>query len=76
MADFWWKHRSDFPSLQSSLPAFNWAGIVAYVAASAIAYFTGKAEIGIAPVNGVVSAALLYIAFSRVILQPIANTAE
>ncbi|PSN18544.1 cytosine permease [filamentous cyanobacterium CCP5] len=69
MVDFWACHRGQFPSLDSPLPAFNWAGVIAYIAGSAIAYFTGNAGIGIAPVNGIISAAVLYYGLSQVMPQ-------
>lgn len=71
MVDFWLQHRGQFPSLDARVPAFNWAGVIAYVAASAIAYTTGNAGLGIGPVNGIISAAVLYAILSRVIRQPI-----
>ena len=37
---------------QSRLPAFNWAGVIAYVVGSVVAYVTGNAGVGIGPVNG------------------------
>lgn len=74
MTDFWLRHRGQFPSLDTPLPAFNWAGVIAYVAAALIAYFTGTAGIGIGPLNGIVSAAVLYAVLTRVIPQPIRVT--
>ena len=71
MVDFWLRHRGQFPALTASVPAFNWAGMIAYVAGSAIAYITGNAGIGIGPVNGIVSAAILYAVLGIVIPQPI-----
>lgn len=66
MADYWIKHRGQFPSLDEPQPAFNWAGIIAYVGASAIAYGTSQAGWGIVPVNGIVSALVLYLVLSMV----------
>lgn len=60
MVDFWIRHRGRFPQLTSRLPAFNWAGIIAYVVGSVVAYQTGLLEIGIGPVNGILTAAILY----------------
>lgn len=37
---------------QSRLPAFNWAGVIAYVVGSVVAYVTGNAGVSIGPVNG------------------------
>lgn len=61
MADYWLYRRQGFPSLDQPQPAFNWAGMVAYVAASAIAYFST----GIKPINGIIAAALIYWALSQ-----------
>lgn len=71
MADYWIRGRQ-FPSLETPQPAFNWAGVIAYVAASAIAYFTNLAEWGIVPVNGIVSALIIYSVLARVmpVTQP------
>lgn len=71
MADFWVRHRGEFPSLDSRLPAFNFAGVISYIAASAIAYFTGQANWGIGPLNGVIIAAVLYVVLVKLIPQPI-----
>ncbi len=71
MVDFWLRHRGRFPRLNARLPAFNWAGVIAYVIGSAVAYFTSNAGIGIGPVNGIVVAAVLYAILYRVIPQPI-----
>lgn len=75
MADYWLYRRGQFPSLDEPQPAFNWAGIAAYGVAAAIAYFTGKAGIGIAPVNGIVVAAALYPILTKVIPQSTRTTA-
>jgi cytosine permease len=69
MVDFWFRHRGEFPGLDTPLPAINWAGIIAYVMASAIAYFTGNANLGVGPVNGIISAAVLYLILSRMMPQ-------
>ena len=69
MVDFWARHRGQFPPIDAPLPAFNWAGIIAYVVGSAIAYFTGKAGLGIAPVNGIFIAAILYYGLSVMLPQ-------
>ncbi len=71
MADFWLRHRGRFPQLSARLPAFNWAGVIAYVIGSATAYITSNAGIGIGPVNGILVAAVLYAILYRVIPQPI-----
>jgi cytosine permease len=65
MADYWLRHRGQFPSLEQPQAAFNWAGIIAYVVASAIAYFSP----GIKPVNGIIAAVILYFVLSKLIPQ-------
>jgi len=69
MVDFWFRHQGQFPSLDTPLPAINWAGAISYVVASAIAYFTGNANLGIGPVNGIISAVVLYAVLTKVIPQ-------
>ena len=71
MVDFWLRHLGRFPRLSARIPAFNWAGVIAYVIGSVIAYTTGNAGIGIGPVNGIITAAILYAILYRVIRQPI-----
>lgn len=71
MVDFWLRHGGRFPKLSSRLPAFNWAGVIAYVIGSFVAYTTSNAGIGIGPVNGIVTAAVLYGILCRVIPQPV-----
>ena len=71
MVDYWLRHRGEFPSLEANLPAFNWAGVIAYIAASAIAYYTSEINLGVGPVNGIISAAILYGVLYQVIPQPI-----
>ncbi|MEM9567177.1 MAG: cytosine permease [Cyanobacteria bacterium P01_E01_bin.34] len=70
MVDFWLRHRGQFPALSSPLPAVNWAGAIAYLIASVVAYTTGQAEIGIGPVNGIAIAAIAYGILYRLIPQP------
>lgn len=65
MADYWLRHQGEFPSLEERQPAFNWAGIIAYVLASAIAYIAP----GVKPVNGIITAVILYFVLSKVIPQ-------
>jgi len=65
MADYWLHRRGQFPSLEEPQPAMNWAGIIAYVIASAIAYLTP----GIKPINGIIAAVILYFVLSKVIPQ-------
>lgn len=65
MADYWLINGGEFPNLDSRQPAFNWAGIIAYVLASAIAYFSP----GIKPINGIISAIILYFLLCRFIFR-------
>lgn len=69
MADYWAHRRGRFPTLNEPQPAFNWAGVMAYVGASAIAYFTSQASLGIVPINGIVSAAIIYMVLVNVLPQ-------
>ncbi len=71
IVDFWLRHRGQFPLLSSRLPAFNWAGISAYLLGSVVAYTTGNANIGIGPVNGILVAAVTYAVLYRVIPQTV-----
>ncbi|MGD1949419.1 MAG: cytosine permease [Leptolyngbyaceae cyanobacterium] len=67
MVVFWVRHGGRFPKLSSKLPAFNWAGVIAYLVGSIMAYVTGNAGVGIGPVNGIVTAAVLYGVLCRVL---------
>lgn len=67
MADYWLYRRGNFPTLEQPLPAFNWAGIIAYVLASAIAYFSSESGFGIAPINGIVAAVIIYTLLAKVL---------
>jgi cytosine permease len=69
MSDYWIHRRGQFPTLDELQPAFNWAGILAYVGASAIAYASTKYPLGIAPVNGIIAAAILYPLLVKLIPQ-------
>lgn len=74
MADFWIRHQGQFPDLDQVQPSFNWAGIISYIVASVVAYVsssnpTGIALLDIAPLNGVIVAAVLYAILSKVILS-------
>lgn len=71
MVDFWLRHGGRFPHLATPLPAFNWAGVIAYVLGSAVAYFSAGANLGIGPVNGIIAAAVLYGVLFRLLPQPI-----
>jgi len=66
MADYWIHRGGQFPALDEPQPAFNWAGVIAYIAASAIAYFTNNAGWGIVPINGIVSALVIYVALTKI----------
>lgn len=63
-ADYWLRYGGEFPDLESPQPAFNWAGIIAYILSSAIAYFLP----GIKPINGILSAVVLYFILSKLLL--------
>lgn len=67
MADYWLYRRGRFPNLDTPQPAFNWAGIIAYIAASAIAYFSDQFGFGIVPINGIVAALIIYVVLAKVI---------
>lgn len=69
MADYWFYRRGRFPDVSTPQPAFNWAGIAAYVAASAIAYITSQLSWGIVPINGIVSAAIVYVVVAKLLLK-------
>ncbi len=56
MADFWLYRRGGFVNLESKQQNFNWAGVIAYILASAIAYLTP----GVKPINGIIAAAIIY----------------
>lgn len=76
MADFWLRHRGQFPSLDMPLPAFNWAGVISYVVAAAAAYISSGTGFGIAPINGIIIAAVLYAILGRVIPQRISRSSS
>ncbi|HEY9906032.1 MAG TPA: cytosine permease [Thermosynechococcaceae cyanobacterium] len=61
MADYWLYRHGQFPALDEPQPAFNWAGIIAYAVASAIAYYSS----GIKPINGIIAAAVLYFILAK-----------
>jgi cytosine permease len=65
MADFWLHRQGTFPPLDQPQPSFNWAGIIAYVLASAIAYFSSQANVGIAPINGIIAAVIIYYVLAK-----------
>ena len=70
MADYWIHRGGEFPSVDEPQPAFNWAGVIAYVAASAIAYFTNQVGWGIVPINGIVSGLVIYVALTQIMPAP------
>ena len=61
MADYWLHHKGQFPTLGERQHAFNWAGIIAYILASVVAYFSP----GIKPINGIITAAIAYFILSK-----------
>ncbi|MEM9539712.1 MAG: cytosine permease [Cyanobacteria bacterium P01_E01_bin.42] len=63
VADYWLCHKGNFPDLAAKQPPFNWLGIVAYLGASAIAYFAP----GITPINGIIAAVILYFLLYKAI---------
>lgn len=74
MADFWGKHRGNYPKLQNTeLPAFNWVGLISYAFGSAAAYFSPL----LPPVVGVFAALICYSVLVKVIFpQPSLNEAQ
>ncbi|GAB3482098.1 cytosine permease [Marinomonas epiphytica] len=57
MADFWVKHKGQYPSLSTAqIPAFNWLGLASYILASGAAYFSPVMP----PIVGVVVAFACY----------------
>lgn len=57
MADYFVKRKGVYPKLSEAvLPKFNLAGILAYIAAAAIAKFSP----GVPPLNGIIAAFILY----------------
>ncbi len=58
MADFFYKHKGKYPALDRvKMKKLNYAGLGAYVIASIIAYVSP----GVAPVNGIIAAIIVYI---------------
>jgi cytosine permease len=66
MVDFWLRHRGQFPPLDRPLPAFNWPGVVAYLAGSVVAYITSQSGFGVGPINGILTAAILYAVLTKI----------
>lgn len=72
MADFWIKHRGNYPLLKEiELPNFNWVGLISYAVGSGIALTSPF----IPPVVGVFSAMLCYAIISMVLAKQ-ANLSE
>lgn len=69
MADFWFRYRGHFPALDTPNPAFNWPGVISYIVASVLAYISSQTGFGVAPLNGVIIAAVLYAVLCRVMPQ-------
>lgn len=65
IADFFLVRKGRYPGLSTPLPMFNWAGLIAYAAASAVAYFSP----GIPPLNGIVAAVIFYPVLYRLLAQ-------
>lgn len=70
MADFWVRYKGEFPAVTTSLPVVNWAGLFAYLIGAGVSYVSGQTAFGIAPLNGIVVAALLYSLLIKIIPQP------
>ena len=70
MADYWLRYRGAFPALTDRQPAFNWAGVIAYLVASAIAYFSP----GVKPINGIIAAVLIYWLLSSALNSKVSTT--
>lgn len=63
MADFWLRYRGQYPLLsQTSLPNFNWTGLLAYALGSLAAYLSPV----LPPIVGVVVAIISYALLSKV----------
>lgn len=57
MANYLFHYRSHYPRLtETSLPAWHWPGIIAYISGSAAAWYTP----GVPPLNGIIAAILVY----------------
>lgn len=64
MSDFFLKHKGLYPKLaEMEFNKINWAGILAYVAGSAVAYYSP----GIPPINGIVAAFVSYWLFDKIL---------
>jgi len=64
MADFFYKHKMNYPKMADvEFNQLNWAGILSYIAASAVAYNSP----GVPPINGIVAAVVFYILFDIIL---------
>ena len=64
IADFFLRWRRGIPAGLTP-PALDWRNIATYVVASALAYWSKEAEVGIPPLIGIVAAALVAVALDR-----------
>lgn len=65
MADFFVKHKGKYPKLSEvELNKFNWAGLLAYVLAAAVAKY---APYGVPPINGIIAAFIFYAVLDKVL---------
>jgi len=64
MSDFFLKHKGKYAKLADmDFKKMNWAGILAYIAGSAIAYYSP----GVPPINGIIAAFVCYWLFDKVL---------
>ncbi len=73
MADYWLVRKGHFPALEEVAAPFHWPGVIAYLGASAIAYFSNTIGFGIVPINGIVSALIIYLVLSKVMAPKTAS---
>ena len=64
IADFFLRWRRGIPAGLTP-PALDWRNIATYAVASALAYWSKEAEVGIPPLIGIVAAALVAVALDR-----------
>lgn len=70
MADFFYRWRGHYPRLADArLPAFNWAGLVAYAVGTVLAFNSPW----VAPLVGIAAASLTYVALTAVLRVPLAD---
>lgn len=63
ISDYWFRFKQNVPALSEKVfSSINFAGIITYVLSCGIAYFTP----GLPPVNGIVSAIVLYAILSKI----------